>query len=118
MSSLLEHYGGFSKVQIVISDFYESVLDDNLLKDYFVHRDMNQLVDHQTKFIASIMGGFHSITDKKLKNAHANLQIDVTAFDKILTILEKTLHKHEFSRQDINKLMDVVISKKPFIVTI
>lgn len=47
---------------------------------------MRVLVDHQTKFIALMMGGPASYTDEHLKRVHAHLGIGSTAFGE--TVLD------------------------------
>jgi len=60
-TSLFEHYGGFAKISRVVSEFYDKMLESPNLASYFENTDMRRLVDHQTKFIASLMGGRPSI---------------------------------------------------------
>jgi hypothetical protein len=54
---MFERYGGFAKISKIVSDFYGRVLDSPIMGPYFEESDMKRLIDHQTKFIASIMGG-------------------------------------------------------------
>ena len=55
--SLFDKYGGFASVSKVVMTFYTKVLDSDVIGDYFDGIDMRRLIDHQTKFIATIMGG-------------------------------------------------------------
>ena len=57
MGSLFEKYGGVLAVHDIVSAFYDRVLDDDALADYFINSDMEALVKHQTNFISSLMGG-------------------------------------------------------------
>ncbi len=55
--SMFDRYGGFATVRTIVSSFYDKVLDSDRLSRFFVDIDMRALVDHQTKFVASLMGG-------------------------------------------------------------
>ena len=69
--TLFEKYGGFSTLSKVVMSFYDKVLDSDQVGDYFEDVDMKKQIDHQTKFIASIMGGPASFTDDMLRRVHA-----------------------------------------------
>jgi len=55
--TLFDKYGGFATVSRIVSAFYDEVLESEQLRPYFRGLDMRRLVDHQTKFIAALMGG-------------------------------------------------------------
>ena len=59
-----ERLGGFARVRLIVSDFYDKVLDSERLARHFAGIDMRQLIDHQTKFIAAIMGGPAAFSDE------------------------------------------------------
>lgn len=56
-TSVFERCGGFAAVRKVVSAFYDKVLDSPILEPHFENIDMRRLIDYQTKFIASAMGG-------------------------------------------------------------
>ena len=55
-NSIFERYGGFTKASRIVMSFYEKVLDSPVTSPFFANTDMKRLVDHQTNFIASLMG--------------------------------------------------------------
>ena len=55
-STMFERYGGFASVSKIVSEFYDKVLDSPSLSPFFDGIPMKRLVDHQTKFIAQVMG--------------------------------------------------------------
>lgn len=55
--SLFEKYGGFAQISKVVMVFYDKVLDPDLVGPFFDNIDMRRQIDHQTQFIASVMGG-------------------------------------------------------------
>ena len=75
MATMFEKYGGFAAVSRIVSAFYDQVLDVPELAKYFKGTDMRRLIDHQTKFIASVMGGPASYSAEQLERVHANMAI-------------------------------------------
>jgi hemoglobin len=114
--SIFERYGGFSAVSRVVSDFYRRVIDSPALSDYFRGVDMRNLIDHQTKFIATLMGGPASYTNEHLARVHAHLGITDQAFNEITILMRETLEDFEFDQTDISAVHAEMISRRPFIV--
>lgn len=71
--SLYEKYGGFAAVSRIVMQLYERILDDDELGPFFDDVEMPKLIDHQTKFVASLMGGRASFTDTHIAGAHRGL---------------------------------------------
>lgn len=65
--TLYEKYGGFSQVSKIVLAFYDTLLDDDDIGPFFDDVDMARMVDHQTKFIASLLGGPAAYTDNQLR---------------------------------------------------
>ena len=77
---MFERYGGFAKINRIVMSFYEKMTTSPITKGYFEKTNMRRLIDHQTKFIASMMGGPASYTNEHLERVHARLGITETAF--------------------------------------
>ncbi|MEO9778179.1 MAG: group 1 truncated hemoglobin [Sedimentitalea sp.] len=114
--SLFEKYGGFKTVSRIIMTFYEMVLDSDQIGDHFDNIDMARLIDHQTKFIASLMGGPASISDDRLEAVHRHLKISHADFDEVVTILSEALSEHRISKDDILLTLAAVEGKRSIIV--
>ncbi len=117
VQSVFERCGGFQNVRKVVSAFYDKVLDSEQLQGYFEHIDMARLVDHQTKFVAQIMGGPVTINDDTLRKVHANLGISHSEFKEIAYLLEEALEDHGFVSSDIAEIMEAVGQRESLIVT-
>jgi hemoglobin len=115
--SIFERYGGFAKISRVVSSFYDRVLDSPNLAPYFAGIDMRRQIDHQTKFIASLMGGPASFTPEHLARVHARLHIDDEAFDELILLLRETLEDFDFDESDIATVYGEVTSYRSVIVT-
>jgi len=114
--TLFERYGGFARISKVVMSFYDKMLGSPLLAPYFAKTDMKRLIDHQTKFISSLMGGPASYTNDHLERVHANLGITETAFNESLMLMKETLEDHEFLDEDIHTVGDAMKSAKNYIV--
>jgi len=116
VQTLFERYGGFKTVSRIVSTFYDRVLESPKLTDYFDGVDMRNLIDHQTKFIASVMGGPASFTDQHLARVHEHLGITSVAFDEAVLILRESLEDHDVEETDIGTVVSGVRARKPYIV--
>ena len=100
MATLYDKYGGFAAINRVVMSFYDRVLDSDELAPYFEHVDMSRLIDHQTKFLAALLGGPASFTDEHLRHVHSALAITDAAFDLVKETLHATLVDHGFAAAD------------------
>ena len=102
--TLYEKYGGFSNVSKIVLAFYDTLLDDDDIGPFFDDVDMAKMVDHQTKFIASLLGGPASYTDNQLKQLHSHLEItdehyDVLEHQKVLKSKSKSCSRSKLMLQ-------------------
>ena len=114
--TVFERYGGFAKVSQVVMGFYEKVLDSPVVSPYFANANMKRLVDHQTKFIASLMGGPASYTNEHLERVHAHLGITEPAFFETVELLKETLEDFDFGDEDIQLVANEFVDRKNHIV--
>jgi hemoglobin len=115
--TIFDRYGGFASVSRVVSGFYERVLDSSVTAPYFASTDMRALIDHQTRFIATVMGGPASYTDDHLQRAHRNLGITDAAFDEVARLLRETLEDLDYADEDIHTVLREITSRRHIIVT-
>jgi len=116
-NSLFEHYGGFAKISRVVSEFYSRMLDSPNMARYFTNTDMRRQVDHQTKFIASLMGGPASFSNEALERAHARLGIDQESFEEMLGILCETLEDFDFDDSDIKAVAAEMRARSKYVIS-
>ena len=103
--TLFYKYGGFSTISKVVMAFYDRILDSDQVGDYFEDIDMKRLIDHQTKFVASIMGDSASFSDDMLKCVHARYEISREDFDEVARLLRETLTEFGVEHDDIETVM-------------
>ena len=114
--SLFEKYGGFATIHKVVEHFYDGVLDNDILSPYFEGVDMSQLIDHQTRFFASAMGGPASYSDGHLEKAHQGMDITEEAWDAVVAVLLDTLNAFNVEEGDIQSIAGAVAGKKALII--
>lgn len=114
--SVFDKYGGFSKVSRVVLTFYDTLLDSDEIGPFFDDIDMSKMVDHQTKFIASVLGGPASYTDKQLHNLHVHLDITDAHFDELKVVLADALRNHGFETGDIDAVSQEFEKRRALIV--
>lgn len=114
--TLFEKYGGFAKVSRVVLAFYDTLLDSDDIGPFFDDIDMARMVDHQTKFVASLLGGPASYTDVQLRQLHAHLAIQDSHFDELKEVLKKTLEDHSFVPGDIDVVLQEFENRRVLIV--
>ena len=115
-STIFERYGGFASVSRVVMSFYERMLDSPDTSPYFANIDMKRLIDHQTQFISSLMGGPASYTNEHLERVHDHLKINETAFNEIIYLLTETLEDHGFDDADIADIQNEFLKRKNHII--
>lgn len=98
---IFERLGGFARVRLLVSDFYDRVRESETLAPCFDGIDMRRLIDHQTKFISSVTGGPASFTDAYLERSYRHLRIRPEHFDEMSQVLVETL-------EDANVDADIV----------
>jgi hemoglobin len=114
--SVFERYGGFAQISKVVLDFYDRLLDDDDLGPFFETIDMGRIVDHQTKFIATVLGGPASYTDEQIRQMHRHLAIGPEHFDKLKTVLAETLADHGLAAEDVALVVEEFERRRDLVV--
>jgi len=114
--TLFEKYGGFSAVSRVVLDFYDRLLDSDEIGPFFDDTEMTKQIDHQTKFIASLLGGPSSYSDDHLKQLHSHLEIKNEHMDELKEVMAQTLLDHGFSVEDMETVMEALEIRRGIII--
>jgi hemoglobin len=77
---------------------------------------MRRQIDHQTKFVAYLMGGPASFTDEHLERVHSRMDIDDEAFDEIVEVFRDTLEDHDMDETDIGEIIAELAVRKRLVV--
>ena len=115
--SLYDKLGGFSFVRKLVSSFYDRLLDEDTLAPFFVDTDMSALVDHQTKFWATALGGPASYTPEQLRNIHKSMGIKESHFDLVLELVEEILEDHDVEDEDVGTIIQAFEGYRAVVLT-
>ncbi len=115
-ATLFERYGGFAAVSKIVMAFYERLLDDDQVGPYFEDVDLPRLMDHQTKFISTLMGGPASFSDEHLRRVHAQYRISAADFERTNDILASVLLDCGMDEDDVERVMSEFGRRAPSIV--
>ncbi len=113
--SLFEKYGGFAQVSRLVLQLYDRLIEDEEIGPFFDDVDLPRLVDHQTKFVSSLLGGPASFTDKQIELAHRHLDIGDEHFDRLLALIEETLVDFGFEPEDIDIVRGAFEVRRPLL---
>jgi hemoglobin len=114
--SLFEKYGGFARLSRIVGLFYDKVLDSEVIGDFFEGVDMRRLIDHQTKFVAAVMGGPAQYSDEVLGQLHAHLAIEHHHFDEMIRLMRETLDEAGFTASDTAFVVEAIEARRASIV--
>jgi hemoglobin len=114
--TLFEKYGGFSQISKIVLSFYDTLLDSDEIGPFFDNTEMSKMVDHQTKFIASLLGGPASYTDNQLRQLHSHLVIEHAHFDELKVVLKDTLEDHNIEPDDVDAILGEFEKRREMIV--
>ncbi|MDP6708923.1 MAG: group 1 truncated hemoglobin [Alphaproteobacteria bacterium] len=114
--SVFERSGGFSTVRKIVSSFYDKVLESEALCKYFEGAEMRHLIDHQTKFIASMMGGPAAYSDEVIERVHQPLNITKPDFHEMTDILRETLEDFELDDADVDHVVHEILRREGLVV--
>jgi len=114
--SLFDQYGGFSTVSKVVLELYERLLDDDDVGPFFDDVDMPKLIDHQTKFVSSLMGGPASFSNEHIERAHRNMVIEHHHFDRLKVILHDVLSDFGVEHSDIATILSAFETRRPLLI--
>jgi hemoglobin len=115
-NTLFERIGGFAQVRLIVSDFYDRILDSENLRPYFQDIDVRRLIDHQTKFVSALMGGPASFSNEHLSRAHAHLNISPDEYEEMGEIFRETLEDFDVPPVEVERLHAHILSLREHVI--
>lgn len=106
--TLYEILGGEPTVDKAVKLFYERVLSDPELIEFFEGINMEQLKRHQKNFFTVALGGPNKYSGRDMRKAHVNLKLEDLHFDLIKKHLSDTLYELGANQQQVQTVMDTV----------
>ncbi len=103
-SSLYERIGSEPAVNAAVDRFYERVLVDPELKDFFNAVSISRLKAHQFAFLAQALGGPRQYSGASMRDAHSRLAIEQRHYDSVAVHLVETLRELGVSEEIIGAI--------------
>ncbi|MFD1514185.1 group I truncated hemoglobin [Halomarina rubra] len=114
--TIYSQIGGRDAVEAVVDDFYDRVLSDDDLVEYFEGMEMEELRAHQVQFVSSVAGGPVEYTGADMREAHSHLDITEEDFDAVGGYLEAALLDAGVDEDNVAAIMSEVVALKPPVV--
>lgn len=89
--SLYERIGGAPAITAAVDRFYDRVLADPELKNFFNGVSRSRLKAHQFAFLSQAWGGPKQYSGASMRDAHSRLAIEQRHFDGVAVHLVETL---------------------------
>ena len=112
MDTLYDRLGGQDAITKVVDVFYEKVLADETVNQFFRETDMEKQRRHQSLFISWALGGPNQYSGKSMELAHKGMNLNDEHFGAIAIHLAASLRKFNVSDQDINEVLDKLTTMK------
>ena len=120
--SLYDRLGGLAPISVVVSDFIDALVPDEVLNENPAIDAARQSVPspylkyHVTALVCQAAGGPCEYHGRAMKESHAHLNITEQEWDRMVTIFKEVLAKHLVPATETQELLDIVGSTKADIV--
>ncbi|MEH2352363.1 group I truncated hemoglobin [Nostoc sp.] len=112
MNTLYDKLGGAAAVDIAVEKFYEKVLADERVQNFFAHTNMQQQKQHQKDFMIYAFGGAQHWNGRTMREAHKELVAEMgltdSHFNAIAEDLVATLVEMEVPQTLIDEVVQIV----------
>lgn len=115
--SIYEQLGGQSAIKSTVTVFYNRVLEDETLEQWFAGVDLNRLRAHQRAFLTAALGGPAIFAGKEPGEAHAGMGITDAAFTSVVDHLLVTLRDLDTAEPLITEVAQRLEGLRSSIVT-
>ena len=106
--TIYEQIGGEAAVTAAVDLFYEKILADDLLMEFFQDVNMTFLKAHQKSLITFLCGGNNAYKGKDLRTAHRHLKLEEVHFDQIVLHLTDTLNELGVPEDIVSKIIEKI----------
>ncbi|MFC7079883.1 group I truncated hemoglobin [Halorussus caseinilyticus] len=110
--TLYHRLGGKEQISSIVDEFYERVLADDSVAQFFEDVDMAAQRAHQTQFLSAVAGGPVEYDGEEMREAHEGLGLEEQHFTAIATHLEAALREFDVPDQSVEEIMAEVAALK------
>jgi hemoglobin len=102
--NLYQRIGGEAGIERLVTDFYERVLADPELTQFFQHIPMDKLRTMQKEFFSEALGGPLFYSGRSLRDVHAGRGISKAHLGRFLQHLLETISALDLDRREIDAI--------------
>jgi len=110
--SLFDRLGGTKALDVAVDIFYDKVVKDPVLKDFFINVDMVKQPAKMKTFLAYAFGGPVKYTGKDMRQAHAHMALSEIHFLAVRNHLKATLAELGADDGTIDEVLAIADSTK------
>jgi hemoglobin len=112
LEDLHERLGGHESISKVVDVFYEKVLADETVNQFFKETDMEKQRRHQSLFISWALGGPNQYSGKSMELAHKGMNLNEEHFLAIANHLAASLKEFNVSDKEISEVLEKLTTMK------
>lgn len=116
MASLCDRLGGEPAISAVVDKFYEFMLADSRVAEFFKNTNMEKQRARQKQFITLVTGGPNHYEGADMKEAHKKFKIGQVHFDATWENLDNALKHFNVSGDLIGEVKEIFYSVEEDIV--
>jgi hemoglobin len=106
--SVYEQLGGKEGIEKAVEKFYELVLADPIVNEFFAETNMEFLKKHQRNFFTVALGGPNVYAGRDMRKSHENMKLEDIHFDQIKKHLGESLAFCGANDEQIKTVLDKV----------
>ncbi len=110
--TLFQRIGGMIAVDAAVDIFYSKVMQDDRIRHFFRHIDMEKQAGKLKTFLAYAFGAPFPYTGKSLREAHRHMQLTEEHFNAVAEHLVSTLVQLDVEQELIDQVVAIAVSTK------
>lgn len=112
MPSIYEQLGGRKKIEQIVCDFYQTILNDDALNVFYLENVSDIAVLHHSvaDFFSMIFGGPNTYKGRDMYTSHKHMPITNKDYDGVWEHMTMSFRKHGVSEQLIKEIKVVIYS--------
>lgn len=120
--SLYDRLGGLMPISVVVSDFLDALIPDDLLNENPAIDAARKRVPtpylkyHVTAMVCQATGGPCEYHGRGMEESHSHLNITEREWDRMVVIFREILDRHNVPARESQELLDIIGSTKADIV--
>ncbi|MFB6251801.1 MAG: group 1 truncated hemoglobin [Halobellus sp.] len=109
-STLYERLGEHGGIRAVVDDFYDRLLEDEMVGPLFEDAEMERLRQTQTDFLCEAAGGPETYDAAPVEEAHLHVSFTEAHIERAIEHLQASVDAHDVPESDAEAVVGAVAS--------